>query len=190
VGEFEEGADEGAAPRPLSPYGASKLAGEAYCSSFAAAYGMHTVSLRFANAYGPRSRHKQSVIARFIRAALSGEQLVVYGDGRQVRDFIHVEDVCWAMQLAAQRAVAGEVLHVASGRERSVLELVGLLGVVLGRKLPVAREPQRDGEAFRITPSVEKARQLLGFEARVSLPEGLAATCDWFQRSTRLRLAA
>ena len=75
-------------------------------------------------------------------------------------------------------------------RERSVLELVGLLGVVLGRKLPVAREPQRDGEAFRITPSVEKARRLLGFEARVSLPEGLAATCDWFQRSTRLRLAA
>ncbi len=190
VGEFAEGTEEATAPRPLSPYGASKLAGEAYCSSFAAAYGMHTVSLRFGNVYGPRSHHKQSVIARFIRAALGGEQLVIYGDGRQVRDFIHVEDVCWAMQLAAQRAVAGEILHVASGRERSVIELVGLLGIVLGRKLPVAREPKRDGEALRIAPSVEKARRLLGFEARISLPEGLASTCDWFQRSSPLRLAA
>lgn len=182
VGEFTLGADETVVPRPLSPYGASKLAGEAYCSAFAGAYGMRTVSLRFANAYGPHSDHKQSVIARFIRLILNGEQLTIYGDGSQIRDFIHVEDVCRAMLLAAERDVAGEVLHIASGRETPVLELVRLLESVVGHELPVVHEPQREGEAYRIAPAVEKAKRLLSFEARIALPDGLADTYGWFQR--------
>ena len=189
AGEFKAGQDETAPPRPLSPYGASKLAGGAYCSAFAAAYGMRTMSLRFANAYGPGSSHKQSVIAKFIRLIMNGEPLVIYGDGRQVRDFIHVEDLCRAMMLAAEQDVGGEIVHVASGKGTSVVELVQLLSEVAGRELPVVHEPAREGEAFRINPSVEKAKRLLGFEAQVSLAEGLAGTYEWFQRGARAEAA-
>jgi len=185
MGEFTPGADESVTPRPLSPYGASKLAGEAYCSAFAGAYGMRTVSLRFANAYGPYSTHKQSVIAKYIRRLMDGERLVIYGDGSQVRDFIHVQDLCRALLLAAERDVRGEVLHIASGRETSVLDLVRLLNELMGRELPVVYEPRREGEAYRIAPSVEKAKRLLGFEAQVSLAQGLADTYAWFQRRTQ-----
>lgn len=182
VGEFSDEADETTAPRPLSPYGAAKLAGEAYCSAFAGAYGMHTVSLRFANAYGPHSGHKQSVIARFIQRVLNNEDLTIYGDGQQIRDFIHVEDICRAMLLAAESGLSGEIVHTASGRGTSVLELVRVLEEVVGRDLPVVSEPRREGEAFRIAPSVEKARRVLGFEARVALAEGVAGTYEWFRR--------
>jgi UDP-glucose 4-epimerase len=131
--------------------------------------------------YGPHSDHKQSVIARFIRRVQNGEQLTVYGDGHQVRDFIHVEDLCRAILLSAEHELAGEVLNIASGRETSVLDLVALMETVVGRELPVAMEPEREGEARRIAPSVEKARRLLGFEVRIPLAEGLAGTYAWFE---------
>ena len=183
VGEFTPGADETATPRPLSPYGASKLAAEGYCSAFAAAYGMHTAILRFANAYGPHSGHKkQNAIPRFIERILNNGRLVIYDDGNQVRDFIYVEDICRAMMLAAERDLAGEVVHVASGKGTTVLELVRLFEKLVGRELPIDHEPRREGEAYRINPSVEKAKRVLGFEAQMPLEEGLAATYDWFQR--------
>ena len=180
VGEFDATVDETATPRPLSPYGASKAAGEAYCSAFAGAYGMRTVSLRFANAYGSFSSQKQSVVARFIRRILNGQALVVYGDGSQIRDFIHVTDICRAMLLAAERGPAGDIVHVGSGEETSVSELVLLLEAVAGRELLVVHEPAREGEASRIAPSVEKAKRVLGFEAETSLDRGLRSTFDWF----------
>jgi UDP-glucose 4-epimerase len=181
VGEFTPGADESQPPRPLSPYGASKLTGEAYCAAFAASYGLRTASLRFANAYGPYSTHKQSVIARFIRRILADEPLTVFGDGTQIRDFIHVDDLCRALLLATDRSPPGEVFHIASGRPTTVLELVQLFKEVVGRELPVVFEPPREGEAFCIAPSVEKAKRVLGFEASVALRDGLAATYAWFR---------
>ncbi len=189
VGEFGPDTDETTTPRPLSPYGASKMAGEAYCSAFGGAYGMHTVGLRFANAYGLNSSHKQSAIARFIRRVMNGEHLVIYGDGTQVRDYIHVSDLCRAMLLAAERDVAGEVFHIASGHGTSVLELVELLGNVVGRELEVVHEPRREGEAFRIAPAVGKAKRLLGFEAQVPLAQGLAETYAWFQQRAESEVA-
>ena len=189
VGEFGPDTDETTTPRPLSPYGASKMAGEAYCSAFGGAYGMHTVALRFANAYGPNSSHKQSAVARFIRRVMNGDHLVIYGDGKQVRDYIHVSDLCRAMMLAAERDVAGEVLHIASGQGTSVLELVELLGNVVGRELDVVHEPRREGEAFRIAPAVGKAKRLLGFEAQVSLAQGLAETYAWFEQRSKSEVA-
>lgn len=188
VGEFGPDTDETTTPRPLSPYGASKMAGEAYCSAFGGAYGMHTVALRFANAYGPNSNHKQSAVAKFIRLAMSGENLVIYGDGKQVRDYIHVDDLCRAMMLASERDVAGEVLHIASGHGTSVLELVELLSNVVGHDLAVVYEPHREGEAFRIAPAVGKAKRLLGFEAQISLAQGLAETYAWFQQRSELEV--
>lgn len=190
VGEFTPGADETATPRPLSPYGAGKLAAEGYCSAFAAAYGMHTAILRFANAYGPHSGHKkQNAIPRFIESFLTNGRLVIYDDGNQVRDFIFVEDICRAMMLAAERELDGEVVHVASGKGTTVLELVRLLEGLAGRKLAIDHEPRREGEAYRINPSVEKAKRLLDFEAQIPLDKGLAVTYDWFKRRAETEVA-
>jgi UDP-glucose 4-epimerase len=90
VGEVEPPVHEDMVPRPISPYGASKLAAEGYCAAFWGSYGLKTVSLRFTNVYGPYSYNKGSVIAKFFRRVLAGEELLIYGDGEQTRDFVMV----------------------------------------------------------------------------------------------------
>ena len=105
-------------PRPTSPYGPSKLAGEAYCSAFAGSYGVPATVLRFSNVYGPFSYHKGSVVAAFCKQAMAGQPLVVYGDGTQTRDFVFVEDLARAVVLLCSRDaswVAGQVLVVDGG---------------------------------------------------------------------------
>lgn len=183
VGEQEPPIDEQKVPRPLSPYGASKLAGEGYCSAFSGSYGLGTVVLRFANVYGPRSTHKSSVVAKFIRRILAAEPLIVYGDGRQTRDFIHVADLCQAIQLALSSDIAGETFQIATGVETSVLELVNLLRTEFPeREVPVQFEPVRPGEIFRNYSNIDRARRMLGFQPGVNLAEGLAETCRWFRQ--------
>ena len=98
LGEAPPPVNEQMVPRPTSPYGASKASAEAYCSAFAASYGLNVVSLRFSNAYGPLSFHKGSVVAAFMRRILDGAPLVVYGDGSQTRDYVFVEDLWCARQ--------------------------------------------------------------------------------------------
>lgn len=101
VGETDPPVHEELAPRPVSPYGASKLAGEGYCSAYYRTYGIKTVALRFGNVYGPGSTHKTSVVAKFIKQALRGEPCVIYGDGSQTRDFIYIDDLVQAILKAA-----------------------------------------------------------------------------------------
>ncbi len=131
---------------PVSPYGASKLAGEAYCSAYARSFGIETVALRFGNCYGPLSKHKSSVVAKFIREALAGASWEIYGDGNQTRDFIFVEDIAEAIILAATAdAVGGEVFQIASNGETTVLELATKLAKELtacGIVPPVIRYAQ------------------------------------------------
>ena len=166
---------------PLSPYGASKAAGEAYCSAFHGAYRLETVVVRFSNAYGPRSAHKGNVIPVFIRRLLADEELVVYGDGAQTRDFVFVTDLAEGLLRAAEtEGVGGEVFQLASGVETSVNELVSMLGEVSGRKPEVRREAPRPGEILRNYSSVEKARRRLGYAPAVPLAEGLGRTYAWF----------
>jgi nucleoside-diphosphate-sugar epimerase len=100
LGEVEPPIHEEKVPRPVSPYGASKLAGEAYCNAYYKTFGIKTVVLRFGNVYGPRSSHKTSVVAKFFKRALEGLPLEIYGDGTQTRDFIYVEDLCNAIYLS------------------------------------------------------------------------------------------
>ena len=97
IGECEPPIHEELPAHPVSPYGASKLAGEAYCSAYARSFGIETVALRFGNCYGPLSNHKSSVVAKFIREALAGTTWEIYGDGNQTRDFIFVEDIAEAI---------------------------------------------------------------------------------------------
>jgi UDP-glucose 4-epimerase len=166
---------------PLSPYGASKATGEAYCSAFHGAYGLDAVAVRFSNAYGPRSAHKGNVIPLFIRRLLDGGELVIYGDGTQTRDFVFVTDLADGLLRAAEAdGVGGEIFQLASGVETSVNELVSLLGEIAGREPAVRQEPPRAGEILRNYSLVEKARKRLGFAPAVSLGDGLRRTYEWF----------
>jgi UDP-glucose 4-epimerase len=176
-------ADETVLPRPASPYGASKLAGEGYMTAYAETYGLATCALRFSNAYGPRSLHKKSVVAAWIRAAFAGAPLTIHGDGKQTRDFVHVDDLAGAM-LAALEApedrVAGAVLQVGTGRETTVNELAETLGHAMGRPLAVLRGPTRAGDIVRNSSRVDRAAEVLGWRSAVDLLDGLRGTAAWF----------
>jgi UDP-glucose 4-epimerase len=168
---------------PLSPYGASKAAGEAYCSAFYGAFGLEAVAVRFSNAYGPRSAHKSNVIPVFIRRLLEGQELVVYGDGMQTRDFVFVTDLADGLLRAAEvDGIGGEVFQLASGVETSVNALVSLLAEISGRAPVVRREPPRPGEILRNYSLIEKARTRLGYAPAVPLEDGLRRTYEWFSR--------
>lgn len=174
------------APRPVSPYGASKLAGEAYCSAYSQSFGVQAVALRFSNVYGPYSGRKGSVVASFLRRALAGEAVTVYGDGSQTRDFIFVEDLVRAVRLAATTdGVGGEIFQVATGRETSVNELLDCLRPLVREaglpEITVANEPIRVGDVPRNFASPEKARRMLGWEALTELDDGLRQTVAWFR---------
>ena len=129
LGENAYPASEDKPIAPLSPYGASKATGEAYCSAFHGAYGMDAVVVRFSNAYGPRSAHKGNVIPLFIRRLRAGEDLVLFGDGSQTRDFVFCEDLAAGLVAAATTpGVGGQIFQLASGVETSLARLIDLIG--------------------------------------------------------------
>jgi UDP-glucose 4-epimerase len=167
---------------PLSPYGAGKATGEAYCSAFHGAYGFPAVAVRFSNAYGPRSARKGNVIPLFIRRIMAGEPLTIYGDGTQTRDFVFVTDLANGLIRAAEAPGAGgEIFQLASGVETTLNDLVRLLGEVSGQAPQVTHEPPRAGEIQRNYSLVDKARARLGYAPEVALADGLARTWEWFQ---------
>ncbi|MBM4033202.1 MAG: SDR family oxidoreductase [Planctomycetes bacterium] len=172
-------------PRPLSPYAASKLAGEYYCQAFTACYGLETVCLRYFNIYGPRQDPASAyaaVVPRFIAAMLRGERPVIFGDGEQSRDFTFIEDCVSANLLAADApAASGEAINVACGRSYSLNELVALLNRILGTAIEPVYEPARRGDVKHSQASIAAARRLLGYEPRFSLEEGLRRTVAWFR---------
>ena len=182
LGEITPPAHEGLVPRPTSPYGASKLSGEAYCSAFAGSYGVPTVVLRFSNVYGPYSYHKGSAVAAFCKQASDGGPLVVFGDGTQTRDFVFVEDLCRGIAAAVAAGGSGVVAHLASGTETTVLEVAGLVAERLGG-VSVEHRPPRAGDVARSASDISTARALFGFAPRVRLEDGLDRTVAWFRES-------
>jgi UDP-glucose 4-epimerase len=186
LGEQTPPVHEGMVPRPVSPYGAGKLAGEAYCSAFFGSYGLNTIALRFSNVYGPFSYHKGSVVAQFFRNLMQKQPLIVYGDGQQTRDFVFVSDLVEAIMLADKADAAGEVFQIASGVETSLRTLLATMKAVLpGVALDVRYEPARTGEISRNYASIEKARRMLGFDPKTKLDLGLKDTWDWFQQNAK-----
>ncbi|WP_243361553.1 NAD-dependent epimerase/dehydratase family protein [Fundidesulfovibrio terrae] len=172
-------------PRPMSPYGASKMAGEGYCCAYWKCFGVPSVSLRFSNVYGPLSSHKSSAVASFISAARKGEPLDVFGDGLQTRDFLYVDDLVEAVKSSAVREdAAGETFQIATGEETTVNSLVAMLVEALAAKgLPqaaVRHLGERQGDMRRNYSDTSKAQQMLHWRAKVGLKEGLARTVDWF----------
>ena len=177
-------ATEDKAPLPISPYGASKLAGEGYCLAYHGSWGLGTVVLRFANIYGPYSAHKESVVARFFKDMLSAGQITIDGDGLQTRDFIYVGDLCRAIVLALESDVGGEVFQIATGTETSIRELAEMVQAVAGRSVVVRHGPGRRGDIRKNFSAIGKVRATLGWEPEIMLDQGLKLTYDWFRQWT------
>ena len=162
---------------PLSPYAASKVSAESYCKAFYKAYGLETVSLRLFNVYGPRqsSGAYGGVIEQFLDRLLKGEEPVIFGDGGQTRDLVHVGDVVEAHMLALEKKGAvGEVLNIASGVATSINKLAQMLtNMVGGRELkPIYSSPRR-GDVRHSQGDIAKAENLLGYAPKIFLEEGL-----------------
>ena len=185
VGECQPPIHEELAPHPVSPYGASKLAGEGYCSAYYRSFGIDTVCLRFGNVYGPLSGHKESVVARFIKQAMEGKLLEIYGNGQQTRDFIYIDDLIHAIRLsAAMKCVGGEIFQIATSAETTVNELAHILLSVLEEKgvskVKMGHAAPRTGDVMRNFSDTSKAMRMLQWRADTTLRMGIEYTVDWF----------
>ena len=170
-------------PEPITPYGASKLAGEYYCEAYRRSYGLRTVSLRYFNVYGPGQDPRgdyAAVIPRFIMEVLRRRPPVIFGDGTQVRDFVAVRDVVRANILAMQRDATG-VFNIGSGDGTTVLDLArAVMGIGGLSRDPVFEKP-RPGDIRVSVADISRARDVMGFRPKVHLADGLQETLAWFR---------
>jgi nucleoside-diphosphate-sugar epimerase len=176
---------ESTALHPISPYAASKVAGEAYCSAFANCFGLDTVALRFFNIYGSRSENSpySGVITKFLQKIVNGGVLTVDGDGEQTRDFIHVSDVVKVVVLALEHeGLEGEVLNVCTGVPTSVNQLAATLKTVTGKNPTIRHGPARLGDIRSSYGDPAKAAEKLGFRASVNLTKGLQLLFEEFKK--------
>jgi nucleoside-diphosphate-sugar epimerase len=169
--------DEMLLPRPISPYGVTKLAAENLCRAHAEEFALPLVVLRYFSIYGPRQRPDMGY-HRFIRALLCGEPITVYGDGLQVRGNTFIDD-CVAATVAALEAPAGEVYNVGGGETANVWEILDKLQSILGCRAVVRREPARPGDQRFTTADTARLTRFLGWRPRVSLDAGLARQVAW-----------
>jgi UDP-glucose 4-epimerase len=173
---------------PRSPYAVSKLAGEHYCRVYAELYGLETVSMRYFNVYGPRQRPDSqyaAVIPLFIDALRTGESPIVHGDGLQSRDFAFIRDVV-AANLGAASAPAencsGKAYNIAGGGEYTLMDLLGILGDILGVEPKPTHTDPRPGDVRHTKADISAAGRDIGYKPSVSFREGLEHTVAWFSR--------
>lgn len=167
---------ENVKPNPLSPYGSSKLAGEQNCLKFYKVHGLETVSLRYFNVYGHRQTGEYAgVMIKFMERLRNNQAPIIYGDGKQTRDFVHVSDVVEANLLAIEREnIAGEVMNIGTGVETSINKLCEIFLKATGKThLGPIHESQRAGDLKRSQANIAKARKLLGFDPKISLELGV-----------------
>lgn len=173
-------------PEPISPYGSAKLAGEYYCQAFTASLGLETVALRYFNVFGPRQDPDSpysAVIPIFITAMLRGRRPVIYGDGRQSRDFVYVENVVEANLLAAHSpAAVGRVLNIGGGRATDLLTLLAALNRLLHMQVEPEFAPARPGDVRESLADITLAQTLLGYRPRVDFEEGLRRSIAYYRQ--------
>jgi UDP-glucose 4-epimerase len=175
-------------PDPLSPYAVAKLVGEYYCRVFTRVYGLETVALRYFNVFGPRqdpTSQYSGVVSRFISALAGNGKPVIFGDGEQSRDFTYIDNVVAANLSAAEaKGASGKVINVANGERITLNQLLEMLKELTGRQDVSAeyREP-RVGDVKHSLADNTMARELLGYEVKVGLREGLQRTIDWWKTS-------
>ncbi|HEX7300679.1 MAG TPA: NAD-dependent epimerase/dehydratase family protein [Solirubrobacteraceae bacterium] len=175
---------ESITPRPMAAYGQSKFCAETYCGLYERLYGLSSVTLRYGNVYGPRQdpHGEAGVIAIFCAALLAGQRPKVFGDGRQTRDYVYVDDVVAANLAAAAHPEAHGAYNVGTGREASVLELIAALREAAGlrdHEFEPEFAPPRPGEVRRSWLDVTRAHAELGFSAETDLTSGMKRTLDW-----------
>jgi UDP-glucuronate 4-epimerase len=169
---------EDTVPRPLSPYGITKLACEHLVSAYGQEFGLDAVVVRYFTIYGPRQRPDMA-LAKMIACLAEGRPFELYGDGTQSRSFTYVDDAVEATILTMERASAGAVLNVGGGEEVSMLETIETLGEVSGQKLEVVRAPRREGDANRTVADTSRIRAETGWEPTTRFAQGLAAQWRW-----------
>jgi UDP-glucose 4-epimerase len=177
-------------PKPLSPYAASKLTGEHLMRIFAQLYGLETVSLRYFNVFGPRQDPKSeyaAVIPKFVTAAIKKERAVVFGDGEQTRDFCYIDNAVDANLLAAttSRKLSGEIVNIACGERTSLNQLLKYIGELAGVRPNPEYRATRPGDVRDSLADARAARELLGYQPKVDVREGLKRTYEAFLRFTR-----
>lgn len=177
-GKYASG-DESLPLLPVSPYGVTKLAAEHLCRSYAEAFGVPLVVLRYFSVYGPRQRPDMAY-HRFIRALLRNEPLVVYGDGMQVRGNTFVTD-CVEATVAALHALPGETFNVGGGETATIWDILRKLEALAGRKAVIRHEPARPGDQRYTFADTARLRRHLGWQPRIGLDEGLARQWAWQQ---------
>ena len=185
---------EGMLPDPLSPYAVAKLVGEYYCRVFTRVYGLETVALRYFNVFGPRqdpTSQYSGVVSRFISSLLGKERPVIYGDGEQSRDFTYIDNIVAANMAAAEsKGAVGNVINVANGERVTLNELLAVLKELIGKQEVEAEYlAPRVGDVRHSLAEISMARELLGYESKVDLREGLKRTIDWWKSSRFARQA-
>ena len=172
-------------PMPLSPYAVAKLCGELYCQAYFHSFGLETVGLRYFNVFGPRQDPDSpysAVIPIFVSRILSGQSAIVYGDGLQSRDFTYVANVVHGNLLAAERPnIGGRVFNLADGRQTTLVQLLKLLGQMLGITPKIDFQPARVGDVRESLADISLARRLLVYEPKFNLEEGLKLTIEYYR---------
>ncbi|MFH1778087.1 MAG: SDR family oxidoreductase [Candidatus Omnitrophota bacterium] len=173
-------------PKLISPYALSKLAGEYYCRIFTKNFGMETVSLRYFNVFGPRQSLENEyavVIPKFITCMLRDESPPVHGDGLQSRDFSYIDNVVLANILACKaNNVAGEVFNIACNERHTVLDIIKVTNMILGKDINPIHEPPRKGDVRHTEADISKAKKLLNYKPSVGFEEGIKKTIEYFKQ--------
>ena len=183
-GEAELPMREDSLLKPVSPYGVTKLAAENLCNLYYRNYHLPIISLRYFTVYGPRQRPDMA-IHRFVRAVLNGEEITVYGDGKQTRDFTYVDEVIEATLLAAKSGVVGEVLNIGGGGRMSVNQLIKKIEKITGKKAKLKYTEGQKGDVKDTLANITKAKEILNWQPTVKIEEGLEHYIAWFEDITR-----
>lgn len=189
---FPDGVDESQPLDFYSPYGCSKGAGDQYVRDYARIYGMKTVVFRMSCIYGPHQfgNEDQGWVAHFVISAIAGRPIMIYGDGKQVRDILFVEDLVEAFVRAAENLdkTAGEVFNIGGGAQNSIslLELLALLEQINGRKISTKYHDWRPGDQKVYVSNIKKARRIFGWTPRIARESGIRRLCAWVQENPRL----
>jgi len=189
--DFPQGISESHPVRPETPYACSKMGADHYVRDYAASFGLRTTVFRLSCVYGPwqNGTADQGWVSWFVRAALTGEPVTIYGDGLQVRDLLHVDDLVTAVTAAIAADGAGGVYNVGGGRDFAVsvwAEFGELLEAATGRSIPVRTEDPRPGDQVVYVSDVSRARERLGWEPKIPPRDGVAQLCSWM--ATRLKV--
>jgi len=167
--------------QPLSPYAATKLAGEALAYAYHHLYGCDVVCLRFFAVYGPRQR-PDLAIHRFARAISDGKPIELFGDGTTARDYTHVNDIAQGVTAALDRNLGYEIINLGESRTVELRDLVGLIEKALGKSATIKRLPSHPGDVPITYADISKAKRLLGYNPQVNIEDGIEQFVDWFRR--------